>query len=146
MWLLECGADPRIKLTTFNSPFGRYRFLRMPFGLKMAQDVFQSKIDQTFEGCEGVIGISDDIVVFGTTEAEHDRHMHEMLTRCKATGLKLNPDKCRVKESKIKFYGIICDTHKQQLVDFVVETSIEERSAQQTAQDALSAANQTTGK
>ena len=42
-------------LTTFNSPFGRYRFLRMPFGLKMSQDIFQSKIDQTFEGCERVI-------------------------------------------------------------------------------------------
>ena len=106
-WNVELTQESSY-LTTFNSPFGRYRFLRMPFGLKMAQDVFQSKIDQTFEGCEGVIGISDDIVVFGTTEAEHDRHMHEMLTRCKATGLKLNPDKCTVKESKIKFYGIIC--------------------------------------
>ena len=52
-------------LTTFNSPFGRYGFKRMPFGLKMSQDVFQTKIDQTFEGCEGVVGIADDIVVFG---------------------------------------------------------------------------------
>ena len=31
-------------LTTFNSPFGRYRFLRMPFALKMSQDVFKGKI------------------------------------------------------------------------------------------------------
>ncbi|GFO05976.1 Pol polyprotein [Plakobranchus ocellatus] len=46
------------RLTTFNSPFGRYKFLRMPFGLKMSQDIFQSKIDQTFEGCSGVIGIA----------------------------------------------------------------------------------------
>ena len=52
-------------LTTFNSSFGRYRFNRMPFGLKMSQDIFQTKIDQTFEGCEGVAGIADDIVVFG---------------------------------------------------------------------------------
>ncbi|GFR78203.1 enzymatic polyprotein [Elysia marginata] len=41
------------RLTTFISPFGRYKFLRMPFGLKMSQDIFQSKIDQTFEGCSG---------------------------------------------------------------------------------------------
>ena len=39
-------------LTTLNSPFGRYRFNRMPFGLKMSQNIFQTKIDQTFEGCE----------------------------------------------------------------------------------------------
>ena len=34
-----------IKLTTF----GRYRFRRVPFSLKIAQDVFQTKMDQTFE-------------------------------------------------------------------------------------------------
>ena len=35
-----------INLTTF----GRYRFRRMPFSLKMSQEVFQTKMDQTFEG------------------------------------------------------------------------------------------------
>ncbi|KAL9967831.1 hypothetical protein ACROYT_G026128 [Oculina patagonica] len=95
-------------LTTFNSPFGRYRFNRMPFGLKMSQDIFQTKIDQTFEGCKGVAGIADDIVVFGKTTEEHDRNMHAMLKRCQETGLKLNPEKCFVKQEKIKFYGVVC--------------------------------------
>ena len=27
-------------LITFNTPFGRYQFLQMPFGLRMSQDVF----------------------------------------------------------------------------------------------------------
>ena len=31
-----------------------------------------------------------------------------MLNRCIDTGLKLNPDKCFVKQEKIKFYGVIC--------------------------------------
>ena len=95
-------------LTTFNSPFGRYRFKRMPFGLRMSQNVFQTKIDQTFEGCEGVVGIADNIVVFGKTTEEHDRNMHTMLKRCIDTGLTLNPDKCITKQDKIKFYGVIC--------------------------------------
>ena len=95
-------------LTTFNSPFGRYRFKRMPFGLRMSQDVFQTTIEQTFEGCEGVVGIADDIVVFGKTTEEHDCNMHAMLKRCIDTGLKLNPDKCFAKQDKIKFYGVIC--------------------------------------
>ena len=51
----------------------------MPFGLKMSQDVFQSKIDQTFEGCNGVVGIADDIVVFGKTAEEHDENLHGMM-------------------------------------------------------------------
>ena len=95
-------------LTTFNSPYGRYRFKRMPFGLKMSQDIFQTRIDQTFEGCNGVIGIADDIVVYGENEAAHDSNMHGMIKRCKETGLKLNPEKCFIKQDKIKFYGIIC--------------------------------------
>jgi len=97
-------------LTTFNSPLGRYRFKRMPFGLKMSQDIFQTRIDQTFEGCTGVIGIADDIVVFGQNEEEHDANMHGMLERCKTTGLKLNPDKCHIRQDEIKFYGIICSS------------------------------------
>ena len=75
-------------LTTFNSPFGRYSFNRMPFGLKMSQDIFQTKIDPTFEGCKGVTGIADNIVVFGKTSEEHDSNMHGMLRRCQDTGLK----------------------------------------------------------
>ena len=32
-------------LTTLNTHKGRYIFLRMPFGLKMSQDIFQKKVD-----------------------------------------------------------------------------------------------------
>ena len=48
----------------------------MPFSLKIAQDVFQ-----TFEGCKGVVGIADEIVVFGKINEEHHRNMHAMLKR-----------------------------------------------------------------
>jgi len=74
----------------------------------MLQDIFQAKIDQTFEGCEGTIGIADDIVIFGKSEQEHNHHLHGMLARCRNTGPKLNPDKCKIKQMKIKFYGVIC--------------------------------------
>ncbi|KAK3744210.1 hypothetical protein QZH41_003557 [Actinostola sp. cb2023] len=57
---------------------------------------------------ESVIGIADDIVVYGKTEEDHDQHLHDMMKRCEATGLKLNPDKCHIKQRKIKFFGIIC--------------------------------------
>lgn len=37
-------------LTTFNTPFGRHRFTRMPFGIHSAQEVFQRTIIMAFEG------------------------------------------------------------------------------------------------
>ena len=106
-WNVELD-EPSSYLTTFNSPFGRYRFLRMPFGLRMAQDVFQRRIDQLLEGCPGATGIADDIVVYGHTEEEHDDNLHTLMERCVGKGLKLNPEKIRIKEPEIKFFGVIC--------------------------------------
>ena len=41
-------------LTTFNSPFGRYRFNRMPFGLKMShKSSFRPKLTKHLRGVKG---------------------------------------------------------------------------------------------
>ena len=65
------GLGKSITLTTFRI----YRFRRMPFSLKVAL-VFQTRRDHTFEGCKGVVGIADEIAVFGKINEEHDRNMH----------------------------------------------------------------------
>ena len=46
------------KLCTFNSPFGRYRFTRLPFGIKSAPEVFQKSMSTIFEDVEGGRGHS----------------------------------------------------------------------------------------
>ncbi|GFO37707.1 Pol polyprotein [Plakobranchus ocellatus] len=97
-------------LTTFNSPFGRYRFLRLPFGLKVSQDIFQQKMDQILEECPGTLGISDDICVFGATEEEHDRNLRNLMEVSKKRGLVFNKDKCHIKKDRINFYGLIWDS------------------------------------
>ena len=52
-------------LTTFNTPFGRYRWRRMPFGLSSASEVFQRKMHEVIEGLQGVEVIADDFIVVG---------------------------------------------------------------------------------
>ena len=66
------------------------------------------RIDQTFEGCKGVICIAEDIVIFGQNEGDHNTNLHAMLKRCKEAGIKFNSDKCFIKKDSIKFYKIIC--------------------------------------
>ena len=61
-WAVELNEESQL-LMTFNSPFGRYCYKRMPFGLVMSQDVYQSRMDRIVEQCPGVIGIADDMVV-----------------------------------------------------------------------------------
>ena len=36
-------------------------------------------MDQIIERCEGVIGIADDIVVYGKNDAEHNRRLHNLM-------------------------------------------------------------------
>ena len=68
------------KLCTFNSPFGRYMFKRLPFGLSSAQDIFQKTMTEMFEDIEGIEVEVDDILVWGTNEAEHDSRLFKSLT------------------------------------------------------------------
>jgi hypothetical protein len=71
--------DESSRLMTFNTPFGRYRFLRMPFGIHSAQEVFHKRINHLFEDLEGVETDIDDILVWGKTIEEHDQRLQATL-------------------------------------------------------------------
>ena len=94
-------------LTTFNSPFGRFRYTRLPFGLCVSQDIFQQKMDFILEKCPGTVGIADDIAVHGPTEEEHDANLHNLMLVAREHGLVFNLDKCVIKERMITFFGML---------------------------------------
>ena len=99
--------DESSKLTTFNSPKGRYRFTRLPFGLNVSQDVFQKHMDDILDQCPGTTGITDDVVVYGKTEEEHDRNLQHLMEVARKTGLIFNEEKCFIKQRQIKFFGTL---------------------------------------
>ena len=92
-------------LTTFNTHRGRFRFVRLPFGLACAQDIFQRMMDQILDRCEGVIRIADDII-HGKDDAEHDRRLHKFMRVTREHGLVLNKKKCEVKSNSVKFSAV----------------------------------------
>nr|XP_054760675.1 uncharacterized protein LOC129266939 [Lytechinus pictus] len=63
-------------LTTFRTPFGRYCFQRLPFGLCTSQDIFQQHIDRIVQNVPGCICIADGIAIVGRTEEEHDMNLY----------------------------------------------------------------------
>ena len=95
--------------TTFNSPFGRYHFLHLPFGLVCSQDIFQKKMDQILGECQGWTGFADDITVHGHTEAEHDVHLQNLLHVTCKYGLVFIPQKTHVKAPAVNFFGCLYD-------------------------------------
>ena len=69
-------------LTTFWTPFGRYRYLRMPFGISSAPEEFQRRMHMIVEGLPGVAVIADDILVYGCGPdyvADHDANLQRLL-------------------------------------------------------------------
>lgn len=90
--------------TTFSTPFGRYRFLRMPFGINTASEVFQQAIERSFEGYPCTI-IVDDILIWGSTIEEHDANLRKVLNRAQEVGLKLNQQKCQFRAKSVTFVG-----------------------------------------
>ena len=103
-WTIKLEEESSF-LTTFNTPFGRYRFKRLPFGLKSAQDEFQHKMDQCLEGIDGVVNLIDDILVYGKTRAEHDRNLRNVLSRLREKNIKLNDEKLSVGVSEVTYFG-----------------------------------------
>ena len=56
--------------------------MRMPFGLRMSQDVFQHRMDMILEKAgPGVTGISDDVIVFGKDEEENGENLFKRRER-----------------------------------------------------------------
>ena len=66
--------------------------------------MYQSRIDQIVEQCPGVIGIADDMLVYGQTEEEHDRNLLNLMEVAKKSGLLFNSQKCGIKLPEIKFF------------------------------------------
>ena len=94
-------------LTTFATPFGRYRWLRLPFGLKVSSEIFQKRLCIALEGLEGIQCVADDVIVYGRDEDDHNCKLRSLLERCEQHGIKLNPDKCKFNVTQIKFLGHI---------------------------------------
>ena len=103
--------DDSSKLTTFWTPFGRYRYLRMPFGICSAREEFESTLHEQLRDLEGVEVLREDMLVvgYGDTQDEANKNHNENLLRLLKTAreinLKFNKKKLNLRRSEVKFMG-----------------------------------------
>lgn len=108
----QIGLDREsAKLCTFNTPFGRYRFKRLPFGLSSAQDIFQAVISDIFADIDGVEVIVDDILIWAETTQRHNEILKQVLERARERNLRLNKEKSQINCDKINYIGHILDSN-----------------------------------
>ena len=100
-------------LTTFATPFGRYRWLQMPFGISPAPEIFQSRLEAALSGLDGVKAIVDDLLVYGEGETleqaveQQNARLLALLQRCRGKGIRLQPEKFRFQVQEVKYCGHI---------------------------------------
>ena len=83
----------------FNTLWDKFRWLRLPFGLKIASDVFQERLDRVFRLLKGIHGLADDILTHGETEIQHNGRLLTVLEAARMNNLSLNPDKIQTANS-----------------------------------------------
>ncbi|XP_052751506.1 uncharacterized protein K02A2.6-like [Galleria mellonella] len=102
--------DESADLCTFSTPFGRYKFLRLPFGVNCASEVFHAKLRQHLEDLEGVDNYVDDVIVWGETRQIHDMRLKALLNRAKEINLKFNKQKCKIGVQEVTYLGHVFDS------------------------------------
>ena len=98
------GKDSRAK-TAFVTPFGKYEFLQVPFGLAQAPAYFQHLMNQVLDNCSFAMTYLDDIIIFSETEEQHLAHIEEIFKWLEAADLKMKRSKCDFFKKHIHYLG-----------------------------------------
>lgn len=94
------------ELTTFITPFGRFCYKRLPFGINSGPEIFHREMSHILAGIPGVIVDIDDVLVSGKNQQEHDEKLQAVLTKMEAANITLN-EKCVFSTDTLTFLGHI---------------------------------------
>ena len=82
-WQMELDESSKL-LTTFITPFGRFCYNRLPFGLSSASERYQRAVNTILSGMKNVSCLQDDVFLFSENEAEHETLLHSVLSKLAA--------------------------------------------------------------
>ena len=99
------------RLVTIATHKGNYRYLRLPFGICSAPEIFQRVMADHLADLEGCLVFIDDILVHGKDINEHNERLRKVLQRLEEIEAKLNKKKSEIGKSKIKFLGHTISQH-----------------------------------
>ena len=98
------GKSSRAK-TAFVTPFGKYEFLMVPFGLAQAPAYFQLLMNKVLKGLKFAMTYLDDIIIFSQNELQHLEHLEIVFSHLREAGLKMKRSKCDFFKSEIHYLG-----------------------------------------
>ena len=104
LWQIESSL-----LTTFTTPFGKYCYNVLPFGISPASEHHQKVMKENLSDYEGTVIDIDDILIHRTDKKEHDERLREVLRRLQGMNVTLSSEKCKFAKNQVPFLGHIID-------------------------------------
>ncbi|GFT96830.1 retrovirus-related Pol polyprotein from transposon 297 [Trichonephila clavipes] len=98
---------PDIPKTAVTTPFCLFEYNAMSFGLRNSGQTFQRHMHQVLAHLEFCIPYFDDLLIASSSEDEHLDHLHQIFSRLRDYGLKLNSNKCVLGKASVKFLSCL---------------------------------------
>ena len=132
-WQIPLAETSR-HLTTFITPFGRYCFNKLPFGISGVPEHFQKRMSAILDGLSGVLCLINDLLTFGHDQKENDERLNTALEQIQQAGVTLNAEKYEFSKRQVTFLehvinenGISADPQKTAAItDMAAPTNISE--------------------
>ena len=100
-------AEENQYTTTFATHKGLHRYKRLNFGTNSVSELFQKVIYDQLHDIPVAINISDDVIIYGNSQQEHDTALYNVCERFAKVGLTLNKEKCLFGQNKLTFFGMV---------------------------------------
>lgn len=118
----QCPLDEESqKLTTFITPFGRFKYMRAPYGISSISEHYNRRMDAALVDMKNFRKIVDDVIIFDNNRHEHIEHVRKLLYCCQEKGISLNREKFKFCQSKVPFAGFILTSDGYTISDEITD-------------------------
>ena len=125
MHLHQCPLDEESQLlTTFITPFGRFKYLCAPYGISSISEHYNRRMDEAFAGLSGYRRIVDNVVIYDSHIAHHANHVRLFLQRCAERKIKLNNEKWQFAQPEVTFAGFILSGNGYKIDSAITEAIV----------------------
>ncbi|UYV67845.1 hypothetical protein LAZ67_5002210, partial [Cordylochernes scorpioides] len=103
-WHIPVAKECR-DLLVMTTPFGKFRYNRLPFGLKISAQIFVEKMTNIFRDSFQNITYVDDLLIYADTSQEHNKKLKGILEKAKEKNIKFDLTKAQICLTKVRFLG-----------------------------------------
>ena len=107
----QIPLDPESqKKTVVVTPWGAWKFRRLPMGLRNAAQSFQRLMTHVLAGMTDIFCYMDDVLIFSKSKEEHMKTIRELFRRLSEAGLAISLKKCLFGVATLDFVGYRVDS------------------------------------